>query len=89
MSVVSFTRVRLWNVPTSRVPALHSQENAAVKLAIAESVLTSEASQLLSDEGVDLTVLKDKNRINSKTTLIIKNLPAASSTPSHCPTADH
>uniref|UniRef100_A0A7S1HT60 RRM domain-containing protein n=1 Tax=Eutreptiella gymnastica TaxID=73025 RepID=A0A7S1HT60_9EUGL len=51
------------------------QDNAAVKLAIAESVLTAEASQVLSDEGVNLEVLNDKNRVNSKNTIIVKNLP--------------
>jgi multiple RNA-binding domain-containing protein 1 len=54
------------------------QENAAARVAIAESLLTSEVSQLLTDEGIDLTALADrKQRQNSRTTILVKNLPAS------------
>eukprot|EP00658_Telonema_sp_P-2_P022378 TRINITY_DN18943_c0_g1_i11.p1 TRINITY_DN18943_c0_g1~~TRINITY_DN18943_c0_g1_i11.p1 ORF type:complete len:443 (-),score=167.57 TRINITY_DN18943_c0_g1_i11:64-1335(-) len=68
------------NVDATQIVSI-DEKGAAVRAAVAEAFLTSEAKAVLSDEGIDFDVLQETQRqggalhkARSKTTILVKNL---------------
>ena len=72
------TIAKRMNVDDSELVSVNAP-GAAVRAAVAEAVLTSEAKRILGDDGIDFSRLQEGSnslhRNRSNTTILVKNLP--------------
>ncbi|KAG6824413.1 Multiple RNA-binding domain-containing protein 1, partial [Arthromyces matolae] len=66
------------NIDKSSILNPESGDNAAVKLALAETHIISETKAYLESQGVDLTSFG--SRVRSDTIILVKNIPYGTST---------
>ncbi|GLH00023.1 Heterogeneous nuclear ribonucleoprotein 87F [Gryllus bimaculatus] len=73
-----------YNTTKEKVLDTSGKESLAVRLALGETQIVSETRQFLLDSGVQLDAFNQNTTLRSKTVILVKNLPAGTTSQEMC-----